>query len=100
DRGHVGPRDRNSEVAPAPSSREARAPAEPLAGVGLMSERLVGHRIDDGTCLDPGREPAAALLVELLGDATTWLDPRPSFEDAVVGAVGAVRARRRKMRRL
>jgi len=57
------------------------------------------HVIDAHTRFEPG-EPAAALLVDVLRDASTWLDAPGGLEDMVVGAVGAARTRRSRTRRL
>jgi len=51
------------------------------------------------TRFDPGDGPAVACLVETLRDESTWLEPRPSLEDAVVGAIATARGRHRRMRR-
>jgi hypothetical protein len=61
-----------------------------------MNEHSV---IDACTRFEPG-EPAAALLVDVLRDASTWLEASAALEDVVVGAVGAARTRQRAMRRL
>ena len=61
-----------------------------------MSDR---HMIDAQTRFDPG-EPAAALLVDVLRDASTWVEPRDALEETIVRAVDAARTRRRDSRRL
>jgi hypothetical protein len=64
-----------------------------------VSDRPVGT-FDERTAFDPADAPAAALLVDLLSDSPTWLEPHVALEDAVVFAVGEARSRRRKSRRL
>jgi hypothetical protein len=55
--------------------------------------------IDAQTRFEPG-EPAAALLVDVLRDASTWLEAPGELEDIVVGVVRAAGTRRRRSRRL
>jgi hypothetical protein len=57
------------------------------------------HPLDECTRFDPADSPGTALLVELLRDSPTWLDPRPALEDEVVSVIGAARSRRRTSRR-
>jgi hypothetical protein len=56
--------------------------------------------VDERTRFDPADSPEAALLVDLLSDSPTWLDPSPALEDTIVRIVGDARTRRRKTRRL
>lgn len=65
-----------------------------------MNERRLTHLLDEGTRFDPDDGAATALIVDLLGDGRTWLEPRPALEDGVVGALGTARVRRRRARRL
>jgi hypothetical protein len=65
-----------------------------------VSERWGSHLVDEGTRFDASEESAAALLVELLGDAPTWSEPSSALEDAVVGTVRTACARRRWSHRL
>ena len=48
-------------------------------------ERLIADA--RGGALDSERPPSSPLLADVLGDSSTWAEPRAGLEDAVVRAV-------------